>query len=98
LEDELADGADAADLRARLDAMVARIKQRIETAVNTADAAAVSAEHNKNMVRHQMSVFDPACFYLANSRNTSPKRCRSCSFNVLRRQSAECNKAATVMC
>jgi len=62
LEDELADGADAADLRARLDAQLDRIEQRIETAVNTADAAAVSAEDNKNMVRYQMPFFDRAFF------------------------------------
>lgn len=42
---------DPVDLRAQLDFMLARIEQRIETAVNTADEAAVSAEDNANMVR-----------------------------------------------
>ncbi len=45
------ESADPADLRARLDTMLARIEQRIETAVNSADAVAVSSEDNENMVR-----------------------------------------------
>jgi hypothetical protein len=48
---KLAAAPEAADLRARLDAMLARIEQRIEAAVNTAEEAAVSAEDNENMVR-----------------------------------------------
>jgi hypothetical protein len=52
--DKLADAPEAADpaeLRAQLNTILARIEQRIETVVNTAGEAAISAEDNENMVR-----------------------------------------------
>jgi hypothetical protein len=45
------ESADPADLRAQLDTVLAWVEQRIETAINSADAVAVSSEDNENMVR-----------------------------------------------
>ena len=45
------ESADPAVLRARLDEILTRIGERIETTVNTAGEAGVSAEDDKNMVR-----------------------------------------------
>ncbi len=45
------EAADPADVRTRLDAMLAQIQQRIAAVVNSADDGAISAEDNENMIR-----------------------------------------------